>query len=183
MGWMKCSSGWMDDGANLGEASFNIPMFFNIYDMILCHHLKLLCIHLMFFGNTCVCNKGKLKQCFNIVVKMGFVRLHHCFFHQCCFPLLEWSEKESKCINFHSYYLKVWCKQICNFGFLPTFDYHLFHDFHLCLGRMEPPTNSRFNVIHLEINVWLSFILVFFSLIKSTIYVNWLENMFKNTER
>ncbi len=23
-GWMKCPSGWMDDGTDLGEASFNI---------------------------------------------------------------------------------------------------------------------------------------------------------------
>jgi hypothetical protein len=30
-GWMKCLFSWMDDGANLGEASFNIPTSFNIY--------------------------------------------------------------------------------------------------------------------------------------------------------
>jgi hypothetical protein len=32
MEWMKCSSDWMDDGTNLGEASFNILTSFNIYD-------------------------------------------------------------------------------------------------------------------------------------------------------
>jgi len=30
-GWMKCSSGWMDHGMTLGEASFNIPSSFTIY--------------------------------------------------------------------------------------------------------------------------------------------------------
>jgi hypothetical protein len=68
--------------------------------------------------------------------------------------------------------LKVWRKWFCNFGFLQSFDYHLFHDFHLCLGRMESPTNWRSNVTHLDINVWFFSILDFFSLlIKSTIYV------------
>jgi len=41
-GWMKCSSGWMDHGMALGEASFNIPSSFTIYNscaLIWCLHL------------------------------------------------------------------------------------------------------------------------------------------------
>jgi hypothetical protein len=31
---MKCPSGWMDHGTTLGEASFNIPSSFTIYNNI-----------------------------------------------------------------------------------------------------------------------------------------------------
>jgi hypothetical protein len=31
--WMKCSSGWMDHGTALGEASFNISSSFTIYNV------------------------------------------------------------------------------------------------------------------------------------------------------
>jgi hypothetical protein len=30
---MKCPSGWMDHGTTLGEASFNIPSSFTIYNV------------------------------------------------------------------------------------------------------------------------------------------------------
>jgi hypothetical protein len=38
--------------------------------------------------------------------------------------------------------------------FLPPFNYHFLHSLDLCPSCMKPPINFRFEVVHLQINVW-----------------------------